>query len=559
MAAISATRTHTTTATTTSTLTPPSSSQEEDRSWGEYSTKPRLEVRDKKNSYAVEDATNGGHSSTSHHGTTDDYTPHMTNGDFEVRKPATNGSVYSGQSGHRAQDSLNRTSPPYGSGAEPAKMNGAAHFDAHTDRPPARRTVSSSATDRRKVGEAEGPDDDSKWIHRDKLALIESQELQAAGIILPRQRMPSRARRAHDAAGPARASDASLTDRPGMSRSRANSFADQRPTDIEIPAWDLRLPDEIIAEASKGFMTPTGLAKGATRIPVAKLSPAPIPLDYLERDSPSARKLSSSDDLGKNGDSISYPKPRSRSASVKLDNITPPGTAVPVKRSATDVSPKKAASGPGRRPSGRAASTGRPKTRSGPNKDSTSSAGTRPSTRSGDLTSTSKQPERDPPWLVSAYQPDPRLPPDQQLLPTVARRLQQERWEKEGKFGNVYDKEFRPLTDDGFLQPPEKREPEPQPDEPEPEQQQPNEWPLKGDAGRSQTPKLGINSYSTMPKISDKPPQLSPLPSPRTPGMPPQHQPLSPQSVSRMSHQQQQQPQEQTKQKEGGCGCCIVM
>lgn len=444
--------------------------------------------------------------------------------------------------------------------ADLAKSNGtppAAAADSHMDRPSARRTVSSSATDRRKPGDGETKEDDSKWIHRDKLAIIESQELQAAGIILPRHRMPSRARRAHDGSGPGRASDASL-DRAGTSRSRANSISDHRPTEIEIPEWDLRLPDEVMAEANKGFMTPTGLGKGATRIPVAKLSPAPIPVDYLERDSPSARKASG-DELGKNGDSISYPKPRSRSASVKLlGDTTPPGTAVPAKRSATDVSPKKG-SGPTRRPSGRAASTGRPKTRSGPNKDSTSSAGTRPSTRSGDFSMATRQPEGDPPWLVSAYQPDPRLPPDQQLLPTVARRLQQERWEKEGKFGNVYDKEFRPLTDDGFLQPPEKREVESKQGEPEPEPDHTAEWPLRDDASRSQTPKPTLNSYSTMPKISDKPPQLSPLPSPRTPGMSSHHQPLSPMEMS-SRHDQQSQHQEQEKQKAGGgCGCCIVM
>ncbi len=31
-------------------------------------------------------------------------------------------------------------------------------------------------------------EEDSKWIHRDKLAKIESEELQAAGIILPKAR-----------------------------------------------------------------------------------------------------------------------------------------------------------------------------------------------------------------------------------------------------------------------------------------------------------------------------------------------------------------------------------
>ena len=61
--------------------------------------------------------------------------------------------------------------------------------------------------------------------------------------------------------------------------------------------------------------------------------------------------------------------------------------------------------------------------------------------------------------MISAYKPDPRLPPDQQLLPTVAKRLQQEKWEQEGKFGNIYDKEFRPLNEEGFLKPPELEKP----------------------------------------------------------------------------------------------------
>ncbi|CAI4212932.1 unnamed protein product [Parascedosporium putredinis] len=501
------------------------------------SSKPRQKrlhrvAADKKNAYAIDSSTNSGHPYGSHHGALDDYVPRMANGDVGSRKPTTNGNAYPDE---LMQDGPAVSTSQTSTNADLAKSNGTPPAaDSHMDRPSARRTVSSSAADRRKPGDGETKEDDSKWIHRDKLAIIESQELQAAGIILPRHRMPSRARRAHDGSGPGRASDASL-DRAGTSRSRANSISDHRPTEIEIPEWDLRLPDEVIAEANKGFMTPTGLGKGATRIPVAKLSPAPIPVDYLERDSPSARKASG-DELGKNGDSISH---CCACEAIRDGRLTQKG------------------SGPTRRPSGRAASTGRPKTRSGPNKDSTSSAGTRPSTRSGDFSTATRQPEGDPPWLVSAYQPDPRLPPDQQLLPTVARRLQQERWEKEGKFGNVYDKEFRPLTDDGFLQPPEKREVESKQGEPEPDHTA--EWPLRDDVSRSQTPKPTLNSYSTMPKISDKPPQLSPLPSPRTPGMSSHHQPLSPMEMS-SRHDQQSQHQEQEKQKTGGgCGCCIVM
>jgi hypothetical protein len=440
-----------------------------------------------------------------------------------------------------------------------------------------------SGSDKRapKDGKSEGApeggmDDSSKWIHRDKLARIESEELQAAGIILPRQRYPSKTRRdyrGNDVSnGSRKTSDPPpmSTDQARAARSRKNSEAEGKPQDIQIPMWDLRLPDEIIAEANGGFQTPNGLSKGGTKIPVAKLSPVPLPLDYLERESPSVRKPLDSAE----GDGLAYPKPRSRSASMKATDS--PWLAFPAKRSATDslspskrpatennTSPKKA-SGTTRKASTKGApGGGRPKTRSGPNKDSTSSSGTRPSTRSGELsTGPSKHPEGDPPWMISAYTPDPRLPPDQQLLPTVARRLQQERWEKEGKFGNVYDKEFRPLNDDPFLQPPE-----PAHTAPGEEERQADEWPLKTEPQRSPGLKIA-NSYSTMPKIQDKPP-MSPVPSPRTPvhhghnGHNGHHgyhgpqvqpmSPLSPQDIVRMPEPQESEPQKK------GCGCCIVM
>ncbi len=149
--------------------------------------------------------------------------------------------------------------------------------------------------------------------------------------------------------------------------------------------------------------------------------------------------------------------------------------------------------------------------------------------------------------MVSAYRPDPRLPPDQQLLPTVARRLQQERWEKEGKFGNVYDKEFRPLTDEGFLKPPEATA------NPTDEKEQAEEWPLKTENLRAQPPPRSPGSYSTMPKIQDKPPltPLSPLPSPRNHPV----RPL-PEEVLRIP----EPPVDERPVKEkGGCGCCVVM
>ncbi|KAI0835859.1 hypothetical protein F5Y06DRAFT_120649 [Hypoxylon sp. FL0890] len=391
-----------------------------------------------------------------------------------------------------------------------------------------------------------GLDDDehSKWIHRDKLARIESQELQAAGIILPKPRAQSRARRdrSQDKVNShRRATDAS--EQQPVSRSRKNSeLSLEKTPDTEVPSWDLRLPEEIAEDPGEFWVTKD---TGKSRIPVAKISPAPIPADFLERDAPVLRKPSFP--LLDDDASISLPKPRSRSGSSNVVDDAP--KVQPGKRSATEGSPKKAvtAGTAGARKASapaKATSQGRPKTRSGPTPRSGST--TRPTTRSGELSPpiSKSAPEGDPPWMVSAYKPDPRLPPDQQLLPTVAKRLQQEKWEQEGKFGNIYDKEFRPLNDEGFLKPPES-------EKPKDDEEKQDEWPLRPGAKSPNPSRPGTSSYSTMPKIQGAP-AVSPLASP-----------LSIQSPQIQSTQNPRVPtqdeQPEDKPEKSGCGCCIVM
>lgn len=384
------------------------------------------------------------------------------------------------------------------------------------------------------------PGDDDKWIHRDKLARIESEELQAAGFFVPRSRAPSKQRRERSQVSYRRGTDASES---GNTRSRKNStVVEHKPsTDLNAPVWDLRTPEEIAEEEANAYFT-SATQKGGSRIPVAKSSLAPISNDYLERAQPVVRKQTDSSD----GETLSYSKTRSRSASASGRDALNIGGAP--KRSATDLSPKKAATGPrkastqSKPPTTASTQPGRPKTRSG-------SGGTRPSTRSGE-----KAPEGDPPWLVDAYKPDPRLPPDQQLLPTVARRLKQEQWEKEGKAGDVFDREFRPLNDNVFLRPPE-AEGAPADEEGRSQEQMADEWPLKPEAA-AKSPTLRQGSYSTMPKIADKPPG-SPIPSPRTPVAP--HPPMQQQPQTTQMESFQQVTEEQPEPKKGGCGCCVVM
>lgn len=382
----------------------------------------------------------------------------------------------------------------------------------------------------------------SRWIHRDKLARIESQELQAAGIILPRSRAHSKSSRRENSRD--HTSNGIRSDQPEQKKQRIGSFPTEEEEEPENNVWDLRLPEEAAQDQADMYRDISGGVKGVSRIPVNKKSPLPIPIQHLERDTPMKR--------GQNGqlldeNELSYPKSRGRSQSIKVleDSTATPTTA---KRLRSDNSPTK--KGPAARKTGsqpRNASGQKPKTRSTSNTTSSQ----RPSTRSGELgpsNSINKRPEGDPPWLASMYKPDPRLPPDQQLLPTVARRLQQEQWEKEGKFGNTYDTSFRPLNDEY------PRSPEPPATANEDEEKKPDEpsiasvpnsaqnggnWPLQGpkspalSTGRPGT--AGGGNYSTMPKITSTP---QPLPSPK---------PLV----------RVQEPPEDTKKE--GCGCCAVM
>lgn len=397
----------------------------------------------------------------------------------------------------------------------------------------------------------------SKWIHRDKLMRIENEELQAAGYIPPtsKPRARSKVRRDGDRTNGYR----SQADSHSETRSRKNSTAVSEPKtpEITIPTWDLRLPEEIMADEPYFATTPGG-SRITSRIPVAKLSPVPIPSEHLERDAPMTRRRDESPDAD---NSLSYQKTRSRSDSMNGLGIdhAPQG-----KRSVTDSSPKKnvvgvrKGSAPAKTASG--GSLGKKTgagSKEGPSRQTSQS---RPTTRSGELSpvGSGRQPEGDPPWMISAYKPDPRLPPDQQLLPTVAKRLQQEKWEKEGKFGNVYDKEFRPLTDEGFLKPPEPAPATERPSSKDGEKQQ-EEWPLKTEPKSLAPLNLGrTGSYSTIPKIQDKPTMISPIPSPRTPVPRPEPSPLM-QPQTQQQQQQQQPQQEDEKEKKGGCGCCIVM
>ncbi|KYK57085.1 hypothetical protein DCS_04092 [Drechmeria coniospora] len=388
-----------------------------------------------------------------------------------------------------------------------------------------------------------GGEDDSKWIHRDKLARIENAELQAAGLFVPRSRASSKQRRERSQNRLGRGT--SSADMGNARPWKDSSSIEQSASEPNSPHWDLRSPQEIAQAEAAAYFASNGV-RGGSRIPLAKTSPVPIPVDCLERGSPAVRRMGETGE----GDGIPHPKARSRSGSLSVaDQGGGLGIRGPGKKAATETSPKKNATSTTRK-SSTASKTGpvvgRPKTRNGSNRDSN---GARPVTKAGEHSSATRHPEGDPPWMINAYKPDPRLPPDQQLLPTVARRLQQERWEKEGKFGDTYDKEFRPLNHHEF---PRSPEPGARPNgegeaEPESDGENSAEWPLK--SGLAST-KARQGSYSTMPRISD-------TPNPWAPGSPPpaSAQPLQAQGqddVLRVT-------ESQAAAGKRGCGCCVVM
>jgi hypothetical protein len=140
----------------------------------------------------------------------------------------------------------------------------------------------------------------SAWIHRDKLARIESQEMAAAGFGVPRSTRQSRSgsRSASRSAsrGPASRippshlafpSDVNTPKVPGLEE-QSGAGANQ---DQDSDEYEERLREEPRVDRnmySRSLPRPV-----VSRIPVARASPAPVAQTLVERDSPLPRSMSS--------------------------------------------------------------------------------------------------------------------------------------------------------------------------------------------------------------------------------------------------------------------------
>ncbi|KAI9692750.1 MAG: hypothetical protein M1820_009393 [Bogoriella megaspora] len=439
--------------------------------------------------------------------------------------------------------------------------------------------------------------DGSAWIHRDKLAKIESRELEEAGFRVGRHttngrsssRSTSRRGRGSDQYGEDANSD-------GVSPHEAPLRGDQRRLPSPIPAeeepadfdealdFDLRSAEEVVPERTPFVQREApSVRPGTSRIPLPKNSPAPLPSSFIERDSPLPRSRNNSN-AWSNGpeDNISFKYTRRRSHSVgsqvmlddfgssREDQSALPSSPIAVPNLSKQSSPSKAKTPNKATPtSGARKNTGN-RTASAQQKKRTGStpsrelAGQRPSSSGNPIrpSTSHKRPEGEAPWIATMYKPDPRLPPEQQMLPTHAKRMMQEQWEKEGKIGKSYDRDFRLVDPHEF---PEPRSSSPynsqQDTQSGAESDEPRErtWPLE-------PPRLNTNNHEQRPgtggtehggyKITPtvQSPQLSPngQQRPITGGPIPQTRPPDPIHIP-------EPPEEKEDKKKGSCACCIVM
>ncbi|KAA8905748.1 hypothetical protein FN846DRAFT_733881 [Sphaerosporella brunnea] len=332
----------------------------------------------------------------------------------------------------------------------------------------------------------------SRWIHKDKLERIEIEELQRAGEGGRRSQIVS-TQRVED----------ENSDHKEEQHQVSSPIGSDDDDDEEIRGpdfYDFRTPEEQAADNQsdsprKSFRR----NRSYSRIPVASVSPHPIPQQFIERTTPLPRTSVTPNGSDDGGATTSPLRKRSHSAAsaMLLDDQENPLPSV----SGSNVNSKT-----------RGVPSPTPRSKMGSRagsvvgKQRTPQSGHRPGTsasysaHSGNgAPGSSKSPEGQPPWALTGYKPDPSLPPDQQIIPTHAKRMQQDQWERDGIYATVYDKDLRPLkVDNGETEktPSNKAENAEAPVE---------EWPLRSSVAPEPSAQMQEPSsdggYRTMPTV----------------------------------------------------------
>ncbi|KAF1350939.1 hypothetical protein BDV97DRAFT_368634 [Delphinella strobiligena] len=473
-------------------------------------------------------------------------------------------------------------------------------------------TQSRSATPGRKrsVGAGLNADDvdDSAWIHRDKLAQIESREMAQAGI---RVRHTSRHRESNSETRSASRSASRSANRsasrtgnrqpqsqdalsdhtsasmlPPFQETYRNDVPStrqavpQHSSDDDTLEYDPAMLQDIPIEKVTNSYNRSMSRPVTSRIPIARASPAPVSSAVVERDSPlprSTRNRNGSIPLSAvSVEKISYQKTRPRSQSLgsqatmdeAVNPRTPPTTRTRPRsshfqpsqqtRSAAKDSPsasppkarnapKPASSTAGRKVTTNSRNAPRSRNTSAVRKDS-------PNTRpvSSSATPPVKRPEGEAPWIATMYKPDPRLPQDQQILPTHAKRMLQGQLDKDKRdFSTLDDNDLAKMG--AFPDPSPPVEPEVVTEKPQsPTKETPASeppWPLPSKKSDTTSVRPGSTSggYRITPTVS-------------LPSASPESRPIPSRAGTRGSVQRVPDIDEKAStKKEKGCACCIVM
>jgi hypothetical protein len=329
---------------------------------------------------------------------------------------------------------------------KPTPMTRTASYGTSATKP-GRKSYAQNGTAQKATPE----DDESNWIHRDKLAQIESRELEEAGFRVTRR--------------PSERFDGAT--KREEKRQRLASPARIDGEDEDVATQDYSMADDGMTTPPKSFIPkPASSRSGGSRIPIPK--GVSVSGSHGDRDQSATGTRSRTGSEAWNYSADGSPQSQASGGAGEEEIIlansppdTPPRSAVNTSQSSPQKSKSTKNGTTGRKAgAGAVRGTGKPtpsRTASSNTGSSSVAGGTadgsinkRPGTSSGPRPSTSHRPEGEPPWLATMYAPDPRLPPEQQMLPTHAKRLAQEQWEKEGRTGTVYDREFRLLNSEPF-------------------------------------------------------------------------------------------------------------
>ena len=328
----------------------------------------------------------------------------------------------------------NPSSPNYPNGGSNTPQAASRKRVASRERSKVRRKGSRGAGSVVDAGTAEFTNEDSKWIHRDKLAQIESRELAEMGLRVGR---PSRANSGAKSVKTAKSSVDIQESTPEVDEEDAvmkESRKLQEVVDEDVQASQGQEESEIAITRStsrpQDRAVPTPTRPGTSRIPVPTSTPG-----SFDDDSPLEMRHKRSESFG-----ATRQRTRSRSDGSqnlldhKLDSsvgksgmngVSQPNSPQSSPSKERSVSKGTASS---RKTSGPRKASG-PQSRSRANSQATPS---RPGTSGGSRPPTAR-PEGEAPWIATMYKPDPLLPPDQQMLPTHAKRMAQMQAEAEAK------------------------------------------------------------------------------------------------------------------------------